>query len=113
MGDQRLEIPTHLRQPVPPLDVVGQHSPQQAPEPRGVMGFAEVNQLVGNDVFDEGRGEGHDLPVQVEPAVPPAAPPSVAKVLDLHGGGLHTNLSRKALDSCAKPDLSEPDIPSS
>ncbi len=42
-----------------------------------------MDQLVGYDVFDEGRGEGHDLPVQVEPPVPPAAPPAVTEVLDL------------------------------
>jgi hypothetical protein len=78
-----------------------------------VMGLAEVHQLVSDNVFDEGRGEDHDLPVQVEPAVPPAAPPPVAEVLDLDGGCINTDLSRKALDPCTKPALSEPDIPTS
>ena len=106
-----LQLPAHLSKPIPAGLVVWQDTTQQPPERRGVVWLPEVDQLVGNDVLDQGRRQGHHPEVEVQPPVPPARPPPEPEVLDLNSRNLDPGVASKAVHPVLQPDVAQPDVP--
>jgi len=106
-----LQLPAHLSKPIPAGLVVWQDTTQQPPERKGVVWFPEVDQLVGNDVLNQGRWRGH---VQYLPRILPLVRgpcPFVDDTPRAHrepGGNLQLVIgvfSPKALMYCPCPQL--------
>lgn len=72
---------------------------------------AQVDQLMYDDIVDDGRGEEHRAPVEVENVVAAAGAPVVAERLDFDGPWFSADSIPEEINALLKPDSSLRDIP--
>jgi hypothetical protein len=81
-----------FRQPAFACSVVRHSLGDECPEGGLVVAFAaQVDQLVNDDIVDDGRGKEHSAPVEVEDVVAATGAPVIAKRLDFDGLWLSTD----------------------
>ena len=69
---------------LPPVNRAGKRSLQGSPEPRPMMTFMEVHQLVNDDVIYEPHGKLQNPPVEVQGFVSAARAPSMPEISQTH-----------------------------
>jgi hypothetical protein len=72
---------------------------------------AQVDQLVDDDIVDDGRGKKHNAPVEVENVVAATGAPVIAERLDFDGLWLSADSIPEEINALLKPDPSLCDIP--
>lgn len=72
---------------------------------------AQVNQLMDDDIVDDGRGKEHSAPVEVENVVAATGAPVIAKRLDFDSSWLSADSIPEEINALLKPDPSLCDVP--
>src|SRR5260370_1845496 len=99
-------------QPTFACSVVRHGLSNECPEGGLVVAFTtQVDQLMDDDIVDDGRGKEHSAPVEVENVVTATGGPVIAKRLDFDGPWLSSNSVPEEIDALLKPDPSLCDIP--
>ena len=79
------------------LVVVGEGTFDGRPEGGGVTGLADVGEFVDDDVVEQGHGQLHGGPVDVEPVVLTEGAPPVAEVSDVQLAGAQAARTRDSM----------------
>lgn len=91
--------------------MIRQHAANEPMEGQPVLRFRQVSQLVDDDEVDEVRWKLKDRPVEHNPAVYRALPPSLAETVDPYPGRSDTKASCPVRCAVMQPHRPSPAIP--